>query len=489
MSAIDISTPKTILNTGVLQLQNGVAMDSTLRNVADQSNTTSPLKLSTSGVQVASTLQITTNSDPYIDAEDGAGNNRFTVGRDPSSQVVNIDFASNPTGGTNMVGGIRTYTDGVNLAQVMSFRKDGFVGIGTSSPILKTEIQSSVSGDVNIITSPYWNLYLSSQYTSAGMKLGVNGSSTGAIIQGTQSPNGVLAYGLMLQPFGGNTTFGTLNDLSAKLAIRGSGSTSATTSLLVQNSAGSTNLIATDDQVIKGYAGASLRFQFGGSSQAGISTRNGALCVGYIDGNFQNGLQISAEGTGLTYIDGWNDGGSLQYDIVIGRQGSRTQFGTYSASVSSAQVAINSTTRGFLPPRMTNAQRSAIASPAEGLQIHNTTNNGVAYYDGTNWGYLSGAKQSITITGATQTIFGGNGNIVALTMQSSTTLTFSNHVVGTYIFQITQGGTGSYTITWPVSVLWSGGTAPTLTTTVGKTDIVTLFHDGTNFYGTYSLNY
>jgi hypothetical protein len=68
-------------------------------------------------------------------------------------------------------------------------------------------------------------------------------------------------------------------------------------------------------------------------------------------------------------------------------------------------------------------------------------------------------------------------------------LTLSAHVVGTYIFELIQGGSGSYTITWPASVKWSGGTAPTLTTTVGKTDIVTLFHDGTNFFGTYSLNY
>jgi hypothetical protein len=44
-------------------------------------------------------------------------------------------------------------------------------------------------------------------------------------------------------------------------------------------------------------------------------------------------------------------------------------------------------------------------------------------------------------------------------------------------------------VTWPATVIWSGGTAPTLTTTVGKVDIVTLVFDGTNFYGNYSLNY
>jgi hypothetical protein len=121
--------------------------------------------------------------------------------------------------------------------------------------------------------------------------------------------------------------------------------------------------------------------------------------------------------------------------------------------------------------------------------IFNTTNKGVAYRDGTNWGYLSGALQNATGSGGTLAISFAAGNIVNLTLTASTTLTFAGHVVGTYIIQVTQGGTGSYTLTYPASVKWSGGTAPTLTTAVGKTDILTFYHDGTSFFGTYSLNY
>jgi hypothetical protein len=138
---------------------------------------------------------------------------------------------------------------------------------------------------------------------------------------------------------------------------------------------------------------------------------------------------------------------------------------------------------------MTDPQRAAIASPAEGLNLYNTTNKGVGYSDGTNWGYLSGALQNATGSGGTLAISFAAGNIVNLTLNASTTLTFANAVIGTYIIQVTQGGAGSYAITWPVSVKWSGGVAPTLTPTVGKTDIITLFHDGTSFFGTYSLNY
>jgi hypothetical protein len=275
---------------GNLQLLNAAAMDATLRAVADTANTQSPLKLSTTGVQSTSKIQITTADTNYIDAEDNSGNNRFTVGRGVGSQLVTVDFASVPTALTTPVGAIRTATDGVNLVNIQTFLENGTIGFGTDTP------------DAN------------------------------------------------------------------------------------------------------------------------------------------------------------------------------------------ALIDITSTTKGFLPPRMTNAQRAAITA-TKGLIVVNTTNNAIAYNDGTNWGYLSGATQTVAGAGGTVNIPFPSGNIALITLTASTTYTFSAHVVGTYILKITQGGTGSYTITWPGTLLWSGGTAPTLTTTVGKTDIVTIVHDGTNFYGTYSLNY
>ncbi|MBK9733460.1 MAG: hypothetical protein IPO92_00255 [Saprospiraceae bacterium] len=41
--------------------------------------------------------------------------------------------------------------------------------------------------------------------------------------------------------------------------------------------------------------------------------------------------------------------------------------------------------KGFLPPRMTMAQRNAIASPAAGLTIYNSANNCLETWDGTMW--------------------------------------------------------------------------------------------------------
>lgn len=60
-------------------------------------------------------------------------------------------------------------------------------------------------------------------------------------------------------------------------------------------------------------------------------------------------------------------------------------WGFGSSAVASAMVAITSTTRGFLPPRMTETQKNAISSPAEGLIVYDTTQKKPYFYDGTQW--------------------------------------------------------------------------------------------------------
>ena len=62
----------------------------------------------------------------------------------------------------------------------------------------------------------------------------------------------------------------------------------------------------------------------------------------------------------------------------------------------SAKVQIDSTTQGFLPPRMTSLQRGNILSPAVGLMVYQTDDDldagkpkGVYVYDGTTWRRLN----------------------------------------------------------------------------------------------------
>jgi len=69
----------------------------------------------------------------------------------------------------------------------------------------------------------------------------------------------------------------------------------------------------------------------------------------------------------------------------------------------SAMLDVKSTDKGLLTPRMTEAQRNAITTPATGLLIYQTDmTTGFYYYDGTTWTAVSGgaaASSDWTITG------------------------------------------------------------------------------------------
>jgi len=50
----------------------------------------------------------------------------------------------------------------------------------------------------------------------------------------------------------------------------------------------------------------------------------------------------------------------------------------------SAALEVNSTTKGFLPPRMTTTQRDAITTPTVGLIIYNTSTHKINFYNGSS---------------------------------------------------------------------------------------------------------
>lgn len=97
--------------------------------------------------------------------------------------------------------------------------------------------------------------------------------------------------------------------------------------------------------------------------------------------------------------------------------------------------------------------------------------------------------RSLTISSSTETIDLSQGNLFKLTLSASTTLTLSNPQESVYIFKIIQGGSGSNTVTFPSNVKWASASAPTLTTTLGAWDIITLVYDGVYFSGTSTLNF
>ena len=80
---------------------------------------------------------------------------------------------------------------------------------------------------------------------------------------------------------------------------------------------------------------------------------------------------------------GTTDAGSNKSGAIY-RTGS-VGIGSNTIPNASAQLDVNSTTKGFLPPRMTTAQRSAISGLAAGLIVYNTSIGQLEYYNGTSW--------------------------------------------------------------------------------------------------------
>jgi len=62
----------------------------------------------------------------------------------------------------------------------------------------------------------------------------------------------------------------------------------------------------------------------------------------------------------------------------------QTGIGTVTPNAS-AELDVSSTTRGFLPPRMTAVQRNAIPSPAAGLMVFDTDSAAYMLYSGSGW--------------------------------------------------------------------------------------------------------
>jgi len=95
---------------------------------------------------------------------------------------------------------------------------------------------------------------------------------------------------------------------------------------------------------------------------------------------------------------------------------------------------------------------------------------------------------AVIAAGATETLDVGTCSAFKLTLSANCTLTFSSATTDeawSFGLFLVQDATGGRTITWPASVLWAGGTAPTLSTTANAIDylVFTTFDGGTTWLG------
>lgn len=96
-------------------------------------------------------------------------------------------------------------------------------------------------------------------------------------------------------------------------------------------------------------------------------------------------------------------------------------------------------------------------------------------------------QAAIGNSGTSTTLSLANGSVQTVTLSENCTFTMPTASAGASLTLIlTQSGTFTASFT---GVLWSGGTAPTITATNGKVDVLVFVSNGTSWFGTAAQNF
>jgi hypothetical protein len=361
-------TPSTTYDALIKVGDNG-PIDGTLKTLSDGLGNDLPMEVSTTGVNltgsptvnavaIANTTQVAAKQDTLV-----SGTNIKTINGASVLGSGNIAVVTSPSG----VSGAIQFSDGSAFSSdATKFFWDNTnkrLGVGTNAPTRNLQVNgigAFINSDGNTA------LYATNSNTGVSSVLHANCGSANMYFGG---------FGLLTNA---DSTFGQLTTLSARVGIKGSGSTSATTSLLVQNSAGSTAMEVKDNLTV-GMGGAYVSGSSGfGVSVASItasypcflmnSTAGGGSKIGF---NIDTArLYFSEETNGSSLF-----GHRIMADTRVGGLVvvNNTAAGVTASLNASAVLQADSTTRGFLPPRMTTTQKNAIGTPAAGLVVYDTT--------------------------------------------------------------------------------------------------------------------
>lgn len=339
-------TPATTYDALIKVGDNG-PITSTLKTLSDGLGNDLPMEASTTainftnglqqgGVAVPTASQVAAKQDTLV-----SGTNIKTIN---GTSILGAGNIVTPTTSPSGVAGAIQFSDGSAFASdAANFFWDNTnkrLGIGTNTPSQKIQANGNIQGTNLISTSNVACgnvLYNNNFYCE---------SSGNTNIGGGQAP------------------------ATARLQVKGSGSTSATTSLLVQDSA-STNLISLrDDGVLTLFA----------------ASKTGQVVI---DGGSNSGVYAKAYNSQSDNIIRYKDfNGNQCMTLTMTGSGAGSLVVNSSTNNASAVLQADSTTKGFLPPRMTTTQKNAIATPAAGLVVYDTTTNKLCCYNGSTWNDL-----------------------------------------------------------------------------------------------------
>jgi hypothetical protein len=299
----------------------------------------------TGGVTQLSELHLTTDlADAYI-ASAATWNAKFNL---PALTSGSILFSN----GTTIA------QDNANLFWDDTNNR---LGIGTNAPASRLEVIGSFDAlPVRVLRQATYGEIL---------RIGRNGVSETASIN--YPADGVFAINTaaserMRVNASGNVLINSTTDAGYKLDVNGTARVSGTTTITPATLTGSTATSALDISQTWNTTGTPIAFKLNITDTASNSVSELM--------NLQVGAVMRFRVLKTGYFE--HSGGG----VINGQLG----IGTYGPNAS-AMLDITSTTRGFLPPRMTTTQKNAIASPVAGLVVYDTTLGKLCVRTASSW--------------------------------------------------------------------------------------------------------
>ena len=311
------------------------------------------------------TAQATTGTT-FVVGYDGTTNTRYT-----QDQLTNFVLNGDLTANANV--GLATYNLGFT---------NGKVGVGLASPLYTFETRATVA-------SNWVARIMNESSTGHGLILKVDSNSSGKVTFATQNSIGYT----MTVHNNGNVAIGknNLTGPSARLHIKGAGTSNATTAFLVEDSSGNDIIKVLDNRTVKiGYNANQITTESGSGGIVKLNNTSG-------DPLFSASV-IAGSTAKINVYGGYYR--TFEYGANTGLVFTN-QAGFHVAQDASSMLTCISSTKGMLPPRMTTAQRDAINSGTftTGLTLYNTTTNKLQFYNGSAWQDAAGGDNIYTADG------------------------------------------------------------------------------------------
>ena len=179
-------------------------------------------------------------------------------------------------------------------------------------------------------------------------------------------------------------------------------------------------------------------------------------------------------------------GGTVNNSVIGGSTAAAGSFTTLSASstVTIGGTALTSTAAELNILDGVTATASELNGTTEANKVVTSDANGVTKFDNG----IQEESTAVTSSSNAATLNLRDGSVFTHTLSEDVTYTFSNPAASGYAssftLKVTQDSSAR-TITWPGSVDWAGGTAPTLSTGSGDVDVFVFMtvDGGTIYYG------